>query len=301
VGSEGGTLAARPIWSGFLKLSLVTVPVKAYTATDSGGQVHFNQLHAECKSRMKNVKECPVHGEVTDDQIISGHEYAKGQYVTIEPEELDRLRTPADKMIGIDAFVSPETIDPIYLSGKAYYLVPEGKAGGHPFALLREGMVAENKFAVAKVVMFGREQIVLLRPAGSLLEMFVLDYAATVKQHTEFADLVPKVDVDPKEVEAAKTLIETKTAPKLDMSAYKDHSGEQIRQLVEAKIAGKEIVAPPPAQEHAQVINLMDALKASVQQAQAAGKPAEGERPPKKVAPSTPGEEPTKRRKRKSS
>jgi DNA end-binding protein Ku len=157
---------------------------------------------------------------VTKPPEVSGHEYAKGQYVTIEPEELDRLRTPADKMIGIDAFVSPDAIDPIYLSGKAYYLVPEGKPGEHPFALLREGMVAENKFAVAKVVMFGKEQLVLLRPAGSLLEMFVLDYATTVKPHTEFEDLVPKVDLDPAEVEAAKTLIESKTH-KLDLSTYR--------------------------------------------------------------------------------
>jgi DNA end-binding protein Ku len=145
-------------------------------------------------SRIQYKKTCPIHGEVPTDQIVSGHEHAKGQYVTIEPEELDRLRAPADKMIGIDAFVSPDTIDPIYLSGKMYYLVPDAKAGEHPFALLREGMVAEDKYAVAKVVMFGREQLVLLRPVGSLLEMFVLDYAPTVRLHTEFEDLVPKVD-----------------------------------------------------------------------------------------------------------
>src|SRR5262245_56523505 len=106
-------MAARHLWSGFLKLSLVTVPVKAYTASDSGGEIHLNQLHAECNSRIQYKKTCPIHGEVTDDQIVSGYEYEKGQYVTIDPEELDRLRTPADKMIGIDAFVSPDTIDPI--------------------------------------------------------------------------------------------------------------------------------------------------------------------------------------------
>jgi len=138
-------MAARLVWSGFLKLSLVSVPVKAYTATDSGGEVRLNQLHAECKSRIQYKKTCPIHGAVTDDQIVSGHEYEKGKYVTIEPEELDNLRTPADK---IDAFVSPDTIDPICLSGKGYYLVPEGAVSGHPFNLLREGMVTENKYAV---------------------------------------------------------------------------------------------------------------------------------------------------------
>jgi DNA end-binding protein Ku len=141
-------MAARPIWSGFLKLSLVTVPVRAYTATDSGGEVHLNQLHAVCMSRIQYKKTCPIHGEVAEDQIVSGQEYEKGKYVTIQPEELDKLRTPADKMVSIDAFVSPDTIDPIYLF---YY--PEGAVGGHPFNLLREGMVSENKYAVAKVVM----------------------------------------------------------------------------------------------------------------------------------------------------
>jgi len=163
---------------------------------------------------------------VTDDQIVSGHEYEKGKYVTIEPEELDKLRTPADKMVSIDAFVSPDTIDPIYLSGKVYYLVPEGAVGGHPFNLLREGMVTDNKYAVAKVVMFGKEHIVLLRPAGSLLEMFELDYDFQVKKHTEFADLVPKVDVDPEELDMTKSLIETKTAQKFDQAGYKDTNTE---------------------------------------------------------------------------
>jgi len=293
-------MAARPVWSGFLKLSLVTVPVKAYTATDSSGEVHLNQLHAECKSRIQLKKTCPIHGAVTDDQIVSGHEYEKGKYVTMEPEELDKLCTPADKMVSIDAFVSPDTIDPIYLSGKVYYLVPEGKVGEHPFTLIREGMVTENRYAVAKVVMFGKEHIVLLRPAGSLLEMFELDYDFQVKKHTEFADLVPKVDVDPEELDMTKSLIETKTAQTFDMAAYKDRSTEQLKELVEAKVAGKDIVAPP-AQEHAQVLSLMEALKQSMAQVQTDAKPAEagGERPPKKIAGSTPGE--GKKAKRKSS
>jgi DNA end-binding protein Ku len=119
---------ARPIWSGYLKLSLVSVPVKAYTATDSSGEVHLNQLHRDCNSRIHNKKICPIHGEVSNDQIVSGYEYAKGQYVTIEPEELDKLRTESDKAVNIDTFVSEDQIDPLYLSGQAYYLVPEGKA-----------------------------------------------------------------------------------------------------------------------------------------------------------------------------
>jgi len=94
----------RPIWSGYLKLSLVSVPVKAYTATDSSGEVHLNQLHADCNARVQYKKNCPIHGELQSDQIVSGYEHAKDQYVVIEPEELDRLRTENDKAMKIDTF-----------------------------------------------------------------------------------------------------------------------------------------------------------------------------------------------------
>jgi DNA end-binding protein Ku len=185
---------------------------------------------------------------------------------------------------------------------RQYYLVPDGKVGEHPFTLLREGMVQDNRYAVAKVVMFGREQLVLLRPVGNLLAMFVLD-SFQVRPYTEFEDLVPKTDVDPEELAEAKTLIEETAKKHFDLAAYKDRSTEQLKQLVEAKIAGKEIVAAPPAQEHAQVISLMDALKRSVAEIRGETKqPQEAERPPKKLAPST--QEPkaaAKKPKRKSS
>jgi len=131
--------------------------------------------------------------------------------------------------------------------------------------------------------------------------MFELDYDFQVKKHTEFADLVPKVDVDPEELDMTKSLIETKTAQKLDLAAYQDRNTEQLKQLIEAKVQGKEIVAPPVT-EQVQVLNLMDALKKSVAQAQAeAGAPAAGVRPPKKVAPSTPGKATARTPKRKTS
>jgi len=147
-------------------------------------------------------------------------------------------------------------------------------------------MVQENRFAVAKVVMFGKEQLILLRPAGNLLAMFVLDYSFQVRPPAEFEDLVPKTDVDPEELDAAKTLIEETAQKPFDLTAYKDRSTEQLKQLVEAKVAGKEIVAPP-AQEHAQVINLMDALKRSVTEIRGARR--SHRKPPKKLAPARRG------------
>src|SRR5262249_40436231 len=137
--STGGTtsMAARSSWKGFLRFSLVSVPVKAYNATTSGGgEITLNQIHADCHSRIKYQKVCPVHGEVSGDAILSGYEFAKGQYVVVDPAEIEKLRPESDKAVQIDAFVSPATIDPIYQNGKTYYLVPDGPVAFKPYALL---------------------------------------------------------------------------------------------------------------------------------------------------------------------
>src|SRR5690242_2591822 len=133
----------RSTWKGYLKVSLVSVPVKAYSAsTSGGGEVRLNQLHEECHSRIQYKKTCPIHGEVPNDQIVSAYEYSKGQYVVIDPEEVDKLRTPDEKAVNIDAFIPPDSVDPTYFSGQSYYLVPDGPVGQKPYALLLEGMIA---------------------------------------------------------------------------------------------------------------------------------------------------------------
>ena len=119
---------AAPQWKGFLKLSLVSVPVKAHGVTPSeGGGIHLHQLHAECKSRIRYKKTCPIHGEVPNESIVLGYEYAKGQYVVVDTDEVDKLRTEDEKAIRIDAFVAPDAVDPIFLAGKSYFLLPDGK------------------------------------------------------------------------------------------------------------------------------------------------------------------------------
>ena len=124
-------MAARSSWKGFLRLSLVSIPVKAYTASSSGGgDISLNQLHTACHSRIKYQKLCQVHGEVTQDQIVMGYEYSKGQYAVIDTSELEKLRTESDKAISIDTFIKPEDIDPIYFTEKSYFLTPDGPAGG---------------------------------------------------------------------------------------------------------------------------------------------------------------------------
>jgi DNA end-binding protein Ku len=126
-------MAVRSCWKGFVRLSLVTVPVKAYTAAATGGgDIHLNQLHAQCHSRIHYKKVCPIHGEVSPDDIVSGYEYAKGRYVVIDPSELDKFRSAADKAITIHTFIAPQALDPVYQTDKSYYLVPDGPVGQKP-------------------------------------------------------------------------------------------------------------------------------------------------------------------------
>ncbi len=275
-------MAPRSTWKGFLKLSLVSVPVKAYTATTSGGgEIHLNQLHAECHSRINYKKTCPIHGEVTQDQIVSGYEYSKGQYVVVDTEELDKLRTEDEKAIKIDVFIDPGALDPVYLTGKTYYLVPDGPIGQKPYGVLHEGMVQQKRHAIAQVVMHGKEQVVLVRPIDGLIGMSILSFDPQITKPATFEAEVTKQETTPEEAKLVKTLIDASTDKKFEFSRYKDTYTEKLTTLIEAKVQGKEIVAPP-VHEQVQIINLMDALKQSVAKVQ--GTTAAEEKPPKKMA-----------------
>ena len=138
-------MAARSVWKGFLRFSLVAVPVKAYTAAQSGGQVSLNQLHKECHSRIQYKKSCPQHGEVPADQIVSGYEFADGQYVVIEPEEIEKIRSTKEKSLNIEGFIEEDSVDPTYFSGKTWYLTPDGPVAQKPYALLREILKRSGK------------------------------------------------------------------------------------------------------------------------------------------------------------
>jgi DNA end-binding protein Ku len=279
-------MAARSSWKGYLKLSLVSVPVKAFNATTtSGSEIRLNQLHAACKSRIKYAKTCPTHGEVKQDEIVSAYEHAKDQYVVIDTEELDKLRTEDDKAIRVDVVIKPDQLDPMFNSGKTYYLMPDGPVANNSYALITQAMADEGYWALAQVVMHGHEQLVALRPLGSLLTMTVLHLDEEVTKPTSFQDDLPKVTVAPEELNLAKQLLKASLATKLDYTKYKDVYTEKLSKLIQAKVEGKEVVAAPaPAQAH--VISLMDALRQSVAKASGAeAAPAEAEgKPPKKMA-----------------
>ncbi len=262
-------------WKGYLKLSLVTVPVRAFSANVASARVSLNQLHEECHSRIRYQKTCPVHGEVSKDQIVSGYEYAKGQYVVIEPEELAELRGERERAINIEAVVARETIDRLHCTERSYYLLPDGKAGEKPFVLLQHCLSEGGLEGVCRGVMFSREELLLLRPVEKLLAVTALKFDAEVSAPDELSESVQEPALSREEVALTKTLLDAYFKEDFSLAQFKDRYVEDLSQLILSKVEGKEIVKPP-AGEAPQVINLMDALKRSL-----AGKPAAKPRGPK--------------------
>lgn len=259
---------SRTSWKGFLKLSLISVPVKAFTANDTSGEVHLNQLHKGCNSRVKYQKVCPEHGELKSDAIVSGFEHQKDHYVVIDPEEIDKLRTKTDRAISIDGFIPNDAVDGLYFAGKTHYLLPDGVAGERPYALLRNGMVENGVAAIAQVVMTGREQLVLVRPHGKLLVMTGLYYPARVKQPGEFEEEIDDIEFKPEEVALTNTLIGASKVAEFDLGRYSDTYVTKLKKVIDLKVAGQEVVQAPDHEEP-KILNLMDALKKSVAEAQA--------------------------------
>ena len=294
-------MAPRSTWKGYLKLSLVSVPVKAYTASNaSTAQVHLNQLHSECHSRINYKKTCPIHGEVSNEDIVSGYEFAKGQYVVVDVAELDKLRTENDKAISLGAFVRADQIDPVYHTGKTYYLLPDGPIGQKPYALIHQCMLDAGIHGVGQVVLSSREQLVLVRPVGKLLAMTALAYDTEVKKPESFEDELVESSMVPQELDLTKQLMTAFLKDDFDLAAYKDVYTEKLTELIEAKVQGRELVAPAHGEEP-HVINLMEALKASVAQAQGSAAPEEAAAPSKKKMARSEAPRAAARKKKKSS
>jgi DNA end-binding protein Ku len=244
----------------------VAVPVRAYTASRSGqNPISLNQLHSVCHNRIRYKKTCPVHGEVPSHEIVMGYEYAKDEYVVIDPDELDRLRTEADRSISVASFVPHDSIDPNYYSGRAYYLLPDGPVGERPYALLRQAMTDRQVCALGQVVITSREHLVLVRPMDKLLVMNLLEYSAQVKSPEEFAEQAPAPAAAKEELKLTRMLIDALAQPEPHLEEFQDTYYDKLQQLIEAKLEGHEVVTPPTAAA-APVVNFMDALKASMQE-----------------------------------
>ena len=253
----------RASWKGNLAFGLVTFPVQAFNALDRHhGDIHFHQLHAECHRRIHYQKVCPVHGEVTNDEIVSGYEYKKGHYVEIDPEELDALRTQAQRALTIDAFIDPGGVDPLYFDGRMYYLLPDGEASAEPYAVLAAAMDREERVGIGRVVFSGKDQLVLVRPLDGVLHMAMLNYESEIRPPGEIIP-IPRPRGVGRQIKLAQTLIRHWKVDDFDFSRYEDRYREELQELITAKIEGREIVEPE-VEEVPEVVNLIDALKKSL-------------------------------------
>ena len=272
---KGRRQGPRASWKGALRLSLVSVPVQAFNAAAKKEEVHLHQLHAGCHRRVRYQKACPVHGELSNDEIISGYEYKKGRYVEITSDDLDKLRTDKGRELTIDGFIGPNEIDPIHYDGRVYYLVPDGEPANGPYAVLREALERQGLYGLGQIVFSGKEQLVVVRPLDGLIAMLMLTYVNQLRTPQLFADQLPRKAPSGKEVEMAEKLIQAITGDGFDFEQYEDRYLRRLHELIEAKVAGDEIVAPEPQEEPSEVINLMDALKQSVQRAKSETKAKE--------------------------
>ena len=268
-------MPARPTWKGYLKVSLVTIPVKVFPATESAATLSFNQLHAECKTRIQQKRWCPhCEREVPNTELVKGYEYEKGHYVVVNEEDIEKVRVDSTRVIDLAQFTDVSEIDPIYVD-RAYYLAPDGPMAAESFAVMREGMA--GKAGIGKVALYGREYLVAVRPQKKGLVMYTLHHDAEIRSIDEVEELnsVP-AKVKPEEMKLAKQVIATFDA-ELNLKDYKDEYKEGLRRIIDAKIAGEEVVAPE-VQEPPKVVDLMEALRRSLNSVSAdKKKPAKAE------------------------
>lgn len=254
-------MAMRPTWTGFLKVSLVSIPVRVYPASDPAATLSFHQLHAECRTRIQMKKWCPTHDrEVENREIVKGYEFEKGRYVILTDEDFAKVRPKSTRVIDLVRFADADSIDPMYVE-RPYYLAPDGELAAQAFAVFREGM--KGKTGIGKLALYGREYLVAVQPRERGLVMFTLRLAQEVRSMQLVDELKDVPDkVKPEEVKLARQVIGAFHGP-LDLADFRDEYQEQLRQLIEAKIAGREVVTPPE-EAPAKVINLMEALRKSL-------------------------------------
>ena len=254
-------MAARATWKGFLKISLVNIPIKVFPATESGGSISFNQLHAECQTRIQQKKWCPhCEREVPNTEIVKGFEFEKGRYVIMSDEDLEKVRPESTRVIDLVQFADSAALDPMYVD-RTYYLAPDGGVAADAFAVMRDGM--RGKIGIGKLALYGREYLVAVRPFERGIVMHTLHHAAEMRGIDSVEELssVP-ASVKPEEMKLARQVIQTFEQP-LNLADYKDEYRAGLQQIIDAKIAGEEVVAAA-AEAPPKVVNLMDALRKSL-------------------------------------
>ena len=280
-------MAPRASWKGYIKLSLVSCPVRLYPAVSANEKIRFNQLHKDTHNRINMKPVDPELGLVERSDLVRGYEYEDKQYIIIEDEDLEAVRIESNHTLNIEAFVDESEVDVIY-QDSPYYLAPDGKMAEETFAVLRDAMRAAGKVAIARLVMSSRERVVTIGARDKGMFVTTLRDPREVRSTAAYFDEIPDIKADPEMLQLAEKLIEQKVT-KFDPAAYEDRYETALMEMIKEKLKGhKPIIAAAP--ERGNVINLMDALKASLGQAKpAAPSKSKGEAAPAaKKAPAKP-------------
>src|SRR5438128_5576148 len=249
---------AASVWSGYLTFGLISMPVRLFSGARSSG-VSLHMLHRDDLHRIKQQLYCPADNRVVErSEIVKGYEYRKDEYVVIEPEEIKKIEPKTAKVMEILEFVKSTEVDPIYFES-SYYMAPD-QAGEKPYALLFDTLRRTGYVGIAKIAMHNREHIVIFRPGDHGILMHTMYYSHEIRKMEEFRTDTSLVK--DKEVELAQMLVESLAAT-FDPGKYKDMYRENLQGMIDAKIKGQEVVAPPTA-EPAKVIDIMEALKQSL-------------------------------------
>ncbi|HUZ76504.1 MAG TPA: Ku protein [Chloroflexota bacterium] len=257
----------RSIWKGAISFGLVSIPIKLYAATESK-DVHFHYLHKADGSRIEYRKVCAEEErEVANDELVRGYEYAKGQYVTVEEDDVERIPLASGHAIEITEFVDLPKVDPIYFE-KTYYLEPQ-EGAGKPYSLLKRAMAQANKIALAKIVLRDKEHLALVRCVGDVLALETLFYPDEIRDSSQLEGIQADVAVSDKEMAMAVNLIEA-LAGEFEPEKYKDNYREALLEVINQKIQGTPLEETPQAKPSTRVMDLMEALRASVEMAKGA-------------------------------
>lgn len=252
----------RATWKGHIKLSLISFPVRLYTAVQSGHRIGLNQLHSTCKQRIKTQTVCPQHGPVDRSDLVKGYEFEKGKYVIIEESDLAKIKLESDKTIELVQFIPASELDPLLLDSP-YYIAPDGAIAADAFTVIREAMRQTGRVAIGRVVMNGREHIIALTVQDRGFVMTTLRYADEVRRAAPYFEDIKNGEVNAEQLQLARQLVEQNTKP-FNPAEFSDRYYESLMAIIRAKIEGSEPVLVQET-EVGKVINLMDALKQSVE------------------------------------
>ncbi|MDE1972242.1 MAG: Ku protein [Hyphomicrobiales bacterium] len=256
-------MAPRAYWKGYLRLSLVSCPIAVYPATSESEKVRFNQINRETRHRIRYRKvDAETGDEVPSEQIIKGYEVAKGEYVEMTDEELESVALESTKTIEIDEFVPRSEIDDLY-NIRPYYIAPDGKVGQDAFVVIRDIIEQTKVVALGRVVLTSREHVIAITPRGKGLMGILLRYPYEVRDAGEYFEDIPNVKISKDMLDLARHIVETKSGH-FKPEKFEDHYEDALKELIAKKVKGEKIEVPKE-RPTGKVINLMDALRRSVQ------------------------------------